>query len=183
MEASDTDKKECGQVVTSEQNNDDNNKAAGHHHHHHPEHHVHFSEDTDEVGHTRIVVKEKAKDLLEAHVGFLQILHRYRIIITLPFEDADEGYQIGEIMGVHCHVGSLRPVEGGLEVQLDLMAYKEKLLKETLLLLKPSGGSLKLIILARVLGKGKGTPMLREGITCIEVEHDEESEGSDWQGF
>jgi hypothetical protein len=33
------------------------------------------------------------------------------------------------------------------------------------------------------LGKGQGTPMLKDGIHLIGVEIDEESEASDWQGF
>ena len=34
-----------------------------------------------------------------------------------------------------------------------------------------------------ILGKGQGTPMLKDGIHCIGVQVDEESEASDWQGF
>jgi hypothetical protein len=34
------------------------------------------------------------------------------------------------------------------------------------------------------IGKGQGTPMLRDGIHCIGVDADDaESELSDWQGF
>jgi hypothetical protein len=33
------------------------------------------------------------------------------------------------------------------------------------------------------LGKGQGTPMLKDGIHLVGVELDEESEASDWQGF
>ena len=44
---------------------------------------------------------------------------------------------------------------------------------------------LKIEMVARVLGKGKGTPMLRDGIKCVEVlqDLDTETEASDWQGF
>ena len=40
-------------------------------------------------------------------------------------------------------------------------------------------------VVARVLGKGKGTPMLRNGIKCLETitDLDTETEASDWQGF
>ena len=40
-----------------------------------------------------------------------------------------------------------------------------------------------IIVYFSALGKGKGTPMLRDGITCTGVEVDEDSEASDWQGF
>ena len=36
-------------------------------------HHVHFSEDTDEIGHTLINIKFKNNSDIEAHVGFLQV--------------------------------------------------------------------------------------------------------------
>ncbi|KAK8404824.1 hypothetical protein O3P69_001432 [Scylla paramamosain] len=148
-------------------------------------HHVHFSEDTDKLGNTAIVVKEKEEGTkYEAHVGFLQILHWYHITIKVPVKDAAEGYTIGENQGVHCRAESLKVVEGGeLEVLVNMLAHKEKLLKEAVTLIKPSGEELKLIVFARVLGKQKGTPMLRNGIKSYKVEHDEESEASDWQGF
>ncbi|KAG0721313.1 UPF0687 protein C20orf27 [Chionoecetes opilio] len=148
-------------------------------------HHVHFSEDTDEMGNTAIVVKEKQPGVkYEAHVGFLQILHWYHITVQLPLKDAGEGYVIGDKHGVYCEAVSLKVVEGGgLEVLVNMLAHKEKLLKETITLLKPSGEEVKIIVLARVLGRQKGTPMLRNGIKCYKVEHDEESEASDWQGF
>ena len=40
-------------------------------------------------------------------------------------------------------------------------------------------------MVARVLGRGKGTPMLRSGIKSIEIlkDLDTETEASDWQGF
>lgn len=146
---------------------------------------VHFSQDTDEMGNTAIVIKEKVKGSeYEAHVGFLQLLHRYEIIVKLPLKDASEGYQVGDIPSVYCHAENLQALDdGGLEVSLELLAHKEKLLREKIVLLKPRGGELKLTIHARVLGKRKGTPMLRDGIKCINVEQDDESEASDWQGF
>lgn len=69
-------------------------------------------------------------------------------------------------------------------LKLELFAYKEKLLKEELRLERCDTKSLlTLVVLARVLGRGKGTPLLRNGIRCIGVELDDESEASDWQGF
>ena len=47
------------------------------------------------------------------------------------------------------------------------------------------GISLDLEVVARVLGKGKGTPMLRDGVKCVETlsNLDTDTEASDWQGF
>ena len=48
-----------------------------------------------------------------------------------------------------------------------------------------TGISLDLEVVARVLGKGKGTPLLRDGVKCVEtLSHlDTDTEASDWQGF
>uniref|UniRef100_A0A0B6ZXT8 Adipose-secreted signaling protein n=1 Tax=Arion vulgaris TaxID=1028688 RepID=A0A0B6ZXT8_9EUPU len=32
-------------------------------------------------------------------------------------------------------------------------------------------------------GKGKGTPSLKEGIHCVRIDGDEDTDDSDWQGF
>ncbi|XP_064120937.1 adipose-secreted signaling protein-like [Macrobrachium nipponense] len=147
-------------------------------------HHVHFSEDTDAMGNTAITVKEKTEGEFEAHVGFLQINHRYHIDITVPVKDADDGYKIAEPHGVYCHALELQVTESGaLQVSFELLAHKEKLLREKIHLLKPTEGQLIVTILARVLGKGKGTPMLRDNIKCVGIDADDESEASDWQGF
>jgi hypothetical protein len=66
-----------------------------------------------------------------------------------------------------------------------LFAHKEKLLKEQICLQSSQNASqtLTLVFHARVLGKGKGTPFLKNGIKCIGIETDEDEDNSDWQGF
>lgn len=70
------------------------------------------------------------------------------------------------------------------DIKVEYFAHREKLLREELKVINANNKEelLKLILTARVLGKGKGTPMLRNGIHCIGVEMDEESEQSDAQG-
>lgn len=65
-------------------------------------------------------------------------------------------------------------------IKVEYFAYREKLLREELKLINANNSVelLKLVITARVLGKGKGTPMLRNGIHCIGIEPDDESEMS-----
>ena len=66
---------------------------------------------------------------------------------------------------------------------------KEKLTREKFSLVDTGSSDGKLSVdmelVARVLGKGKGTPMLRDGIRCIGTlaQLDSETEASDWQGF
>lgn len=66
-------------------------------------------------------------------------------------------------------------------IKIEYFAHKEKLLREELKLVNANKCEelLKLIVSARVLGKGKGTPMLRNGIHCLGYESDGESSKSD----
>lgn len=68
-------------------------------------------------------------------------------------------------------------------IKVEYFAHKEKLLREELKLVNTHNlvELLKLIVSARVLGKGKGTPMLRNGIHCLGYESDGESTKSDHQ--
>lgn len=90
---------------------------------------------------------------------------------------------------IHCKLvefsGKNSDKSDNIDLKVEYFAHKEKLLKEELKLINSTNSEelLKLVVTARVLGKGKGTPMLRNGIHCIGVEEDEESEASDFQGF
>ena len=79
---------------------------------------------------------------------------------------------------------------------LTLKTVKEKLVREKLVVGGEGVEAVKLEVsemevgdvvqvVARVLGKGKGTPMLREGLRCVELlpDPDADTEASDWQGF
>lgn len=68
-------------------------------------------------------------------------------------------------------------------IKVEFCAYKEKLLREELKLINTNNSVelLKLVMSARVLGKGKGTPMLRNGIHCIGSEPDDETDLSEDQ--
>ena len=72
------------------------------------------------------------------------------------------------------------------KITVELFAHKEKLLKEHICLHSSQNPSqtLTLVFHARVLGKGKGTPFLKNGIKCIGQEMDEDDDdNSDWPGF
>lgn len=62
-------------------------------------------------------------------------------------------------------------------LKIDLLAYKEKILKEEVeMTCCESGSPLKIRLNSRVLGKGKGTPLLRNGIRSIAINNDEEDD-------
>ena len=74
-----------------------------------------------------------------------------------------------------------------LRFYFKLKTVKEKLVREKISLNCENcqRHQLKIEMVARVLGKGKGTPTLRDGIKCLEVlkDLDTDTEASDWQGF
>ena len=77
-----------------------------------------------------------------------------------------------------------RDESSSVSMRFYFKAVKEKLVREKITL-NCEDWELKIEMVARVLGKGKGTPMLRDGIKCVEVlqDLDTETKASDWQGF
>ncbi|XP_014667839.1 PREDICTED: UPF0687 protein C20orf27 homolog [Priapulus caudatus] len=148
--------------------------------------HVHFTVTEPELqeGHdSQIVVRPEAVDKVSVHLGFLQYKHRYEVRFCIPDQLGEE--VIAE-PAAHIRLEEIRPAESGMghDLIIDLLAHKEKLLKEPLVLTSTEDEKrhYTIIIMARVLGKGKGTPSLKDGIHCTGVEMDED-DMSDWQGF
>lgn len=143
------------------------------------------------------VTYQRSGDTIVVSLGFLQINHRYTIDLKLPcdlFGDVGSSLNqfqpdISSVPNLHCRItefsGLKHDEHNFYEMKIEFFAYKEKLLRETLHIVNSSNDKevMKLMIAARVLGKGKGTPMLRNGIHCIGMEKDEESEASDFPGF
>lgn len=65
-------------------------------------------------------------------------------------------------------------------LKIELLAYKEKILKEEVqILCCKSGSPLKIQLNSRVLGQDKGRPLLRNGIRSVGVEQSNEDEVSE----
>lgn len=159
------------------------------------DHHVHFDAKVtkDEFESDSCVTYQRCGDVITVNLGFLQKSHRYTIDLKLPVACLDHVDlnsvfvpDVSSSPSLHCRITEFSGVRGDkecFEMTIEFFAYKEKLLKENLVIVnsKNSEECLKLCIAARVLGKGKGTPLLRTGIHCIGVEADEdESEASDY---
>lgn len=159
------------------------------------QHRVHFTESTDTFLHdSNIVVTPASDSLINVHLGFLQIGHRYEVKFVFSSGKVSDPLGVRNLdpPNLNLRVVDLRPSEGmhdgpdcAYEVVLELLAHKEKLLREQVVLQSCDNSlqTITLVLHARVLGKGKGTPFLRTGIRCIGVEADEDSEYSDWHGF
>ncbi|XP_053695928.1 UPF0687 protein C20orf27 homolog [Sabethes cyaneus] len=172
----------------------------------HHDHHVHFDATVinDELHDNTIIYKvSPGGDSIMVHLGFLQIKHRYRIELKIPAYilqeknlevETNTNPKVDDCKhpNINCRMLEFSteaiPDKDGkkyYDVKVELFAHKEKLLREMILVDGSENSSLKfkLMLVARVLGRGKGTPMLRDGIHLIGVENDEDSELSDWQGF
>jgi hypothetical protein len=145
------------------------------------DHHVHFNidniNDDFDVDHSQPVIQKDPKGrFLNIHLGFLQVKHRYRIELNIPAETLAEfarkeqklTLKVDEkdVPNIHCKLLSFNDETTSADssphykAEIEFFAHKEKLLKEELHLLTSDDQSVKLIFSARVLGRGKGTPML-----------------------
>ncbi|CAM1296725.1 Uncharacterised protein g1623 [Pycnogonum litorale] len=155
------------------------------------EQHVHFDENTDGFTHdSEIIVKQGRHNVIEVHVGFLQLNHKYTIAFFLPsvlIPGNSSTFQVTNFQSIGTRLLDMTPSEDGVKLVVEFTASREKLLKEEILVRQENDDSVvvdyKLVIYSRVLGKGKGTPSLRSGINCIAIINDDDSEHSDWQGF
>jgi hypothetical protein len=124
---------------------------------------VHFGEDADTFGKdNEIVIQKRDNWQLTAHLGFLQVGHRYEIQLTLPRSqcELDETTDLRESVSqkspsINCKLLRISPDVKNIMLRIELFAYKEKLLKEELHLERSNDKSmLTLVVLARVLDKG-----------------------------
>ncbi|XP_010767023.1 UPF0687 protein C20orf27 homolog [Notothenia coriiceps] len=120
-------------------------------------------------------------------VGFLKTQHRYEIVFTLPDVPAlGKDVCPAPVPSPHLRITDITPApEGGLKVTCEYMAQQEGVLCEEVLLLSETNQDvcIKVKVHARVMDRHHGTPMLLEGVRCIGVELEYDSEQSDWQGF
>ncbi|XP_029616215.1 UPF0687 protein C20orf27 homolog isoform X2 [Salmo trutta] len=124
---------------------------------------------------------------LLCRVGFLKTQHKYEIVFNLP-EVPSLGKAVCQapVPNQHICITDITPVaEGGLRVTCEYMAHQEGVLCEEVMLVSESQEEVcvGVKVQARVMDRHHGTPMLLEGVRCLGVELEYDSEQSDWQGF
>ncbi|XP_036226872.1 adipose-secreted signaling protein [Bactrocera oleae] len=152
-------------------------------------HRVHFDADNlkDDLESGHSVTYDRCDDVIFIKLGFLQVNHRYRVDLKLPVSLFDKGTTFHPSLessncNPNCRISTFagvnHPEQDYFEMQIEFFAYKENLLREMVSIVnaKDSKAVIKLMIIARALGKGKGTPLLRSGIHCLGEEDPEESE-------
>lgn len=161
----------------------ENTHASGHSH----DKNVHFAPEQVESHNMEIQVKHIGDSSVDVHLGFLKVHHYYELSFNVQ-DPLGEDVTFDPLQNVHVTIQQVVPTDDGTghSLVLHFYAHKEKLLKE-LLLIKSSKDpekTLKLNLHARVLGKGKGTPALKNGIRCFKIDPEYDSDTlSDWQGF
>lgn len=147
--------------------------------------HVHFR--TEEVARhdAEISIVCPEEGIQEVHLGFLQIRHVYDVTFSIV-DDLGEEVNFDPLENLVVKVKSIVPnADGkGHHLVVEFNAHKEKLMKEkvTIRSKERPDDVVFLIFFARVLGKFKGTPSLKNGVHCVRIDSDDEEE-SDWQGF
>lgn len=149
---------------------------------------MHF--DSFETDHENPAIQKGPGGKIHIHLGFLQVKHRYRIELNIPNEVLaplhHEKHKLvlkddveNSVPNVHCKLLSFKGKSTEqshlYEAEFEFFAHKEKLLKEEIKLMTSDEKSVKFIFHARVLGRGKGTPMLKNGIHLLGIEDDEDS--------
>lgn len=119
------------------------------------------------------------KEIL-VHLGFLQIDHRYKITFSIPKTVLD-------IQGLVPDVNKCRSIEytimefveslNDYKFVLDFKAMCDNVVEEVINLNSSSKcKEVRIILRATVIGKGKGTPMVRKGVKSIEIMDHSESD-------
>ncbi|XP_062588735.1 uncharacterized protein LOC134250399 [Saccostrea cucullata] len=151
----------------------------------HGKDHVHFEAEQLKDHNLEIHVKQ-SEGKADVHLGFLQVHHHYVVCFCVS-DSLGEEVDYDKRENLHVEIQKVTPTEDGKghELVLHFNAHREKLLTEMInIYSKDQQTRLKIVIHARVLGKGKGTPALKNGIKCYKVDTDEDSDAhSDWQGF
>ncbi|KAM9835480.1 adipose-secreted signaling protein [Syngnathus typhle] len=146
--------------------------------------HVHFD---DKLHDSVIMVTAEDDGSFLVKLGFLKAQHRYEIAFTLPEVPAlGKEVCLAPRPSPHLRVIDVSPApEGGLKMMCEYMAQQEGVLCEQVQLLSEANDDVCITVKvhARVMDRHHGTPMLLEGIRCIGVELEYDSEQSDWQGF
>lgn len=138
------------------------------------ENRVHFPDDQVQQHDSKIVLERGSSDAeLHVHLGFLQLNHRYEVKFAI--EDTLGDAITWDNSKATCAVMLKAKPSSGAEgrqghgLVLHFQSTKEKLITEEIALKNSSRDKqLSLILHARILAKDKGTPVLREGIHCIE---------------
>ncbi|KAI5706559.1 UPF0687 protein C20orf27 homolog [Diaphorina citri] len=105
------------------------------------------------------------------HLGFLKINHYYAIEFPILKSQLSSSPAILSDISkakntAHCKLIAVRSLPTEFLFQIELYAHTESLLTETIV-----SPNLELNFVAQVLGKNKGTPLVKDGIHILHTSH------------
>lgn len=126
----------------------------------------------------------------ESHIGLLVVHHTYEADIPIKHDLGSDivASQPQHNFYVTCLEASpTKSTEDGLfltTVKVRVKTIKEGSINEKIELISEIDCTkwVKVSVTAKVLAKGQGTPLLKDGVKMISHEYQDESDFSDWQG-
>ncbi|XP_060065009.1 adipose-secreted signaling protein-like [Ylistrum balloti] len=149
--------------------------------------HVHFEAEQVKSHDLEIQLKYVNEGHIEVHLGFLQMFHHYTVKFCIR-DRLTEDIVADPSKNLYVQLKDYSPTEDGQghNIEVEFHAIKDKLVNEVLTIKSSTDESqtVELMFKARVMGKGKGVPAIKNGIHCYKVDAEDDTDAnSDWQGF
>lgn len=116
----------------------------------------------------------------EVHAGFFKSDHKYQVEFTIP-NKADLGSNIvwETQEGSPATIQSTACQDGEVAIVLHYFPNSKAGICKEYFTLKSDGKEIRVLFRAEILGREQGTPMLKDGVKCIERPHSASSMSSD----
>lgn len=158
------------------------------------DHHVRFASGTHlEPEPIQLLKSEDPSIPPEAHVGILRNHHTYSVDIPIPHSLGSEVSARHAETNIHFKVVAVpetaaSPIEreDGCKyisiIKLNVKTIKDGSIEEKVELFVEGGGSMQILVTAKVLKNNQGNPVLKEGVHMISHEHTDDSDFTEWPG-
>ena len=131
-----------------------------------------------------------AGNTCESHVGLLVVHHTYEAEIPIKHDLGPSVVAVNPQHNFYVSCMESLPTERNgndvfsTTVKVKVKTIKEGSISEKIELISETDDSkwVKVSVTAKVLAKGQGTPLLKDGVKMISHEYQDESDFSDWQG-
>ncbi|XP_075222640.1 adipose-secreted signaling protein isoform X2 [Lycorma delicatula] len=149
----------------------------------HSDHRVRFDSADEGEKENEIIVKKTDDNKVEVNFGFLQLNHKYMVTFSIPREvlKIDKACKIIPIVdsnsqNINCVSSNvLSHTDKDVKFQVEYHTHKDKIIDEILKYkLDCSERIISVLVISQVLGKGKGTALLKKGVHCMGVLSHEE---------
>nr|XP_039263416.1 UPF0687 protein C20orf27 homolog [Styela clava] len=157
--------------------------AHDHKHVHDEKHVVRFPEEQDDKCNKISVLRTGgSNNKVEIHAGFFKSDHKYEVIFEInDFVGLGKDVSIEAPSGAHMTSTNVQHnTSGNIEVTLEYFPQNIDGIINECFTIRSNNGNKELhgVLRAEVLGHGQGTPMLKDGVRCIQRPHSASSSTS-----